>query len=226
MNVVHVACVCVARAVGVARVCCSLLVLPHAAGSNCSVARVASSLCFAVDLDEAAGVVAPHGLTSHGLAAAGGFGCRFAEGRWHALTHRTVPSSRTLPDSAMPPSAKSLDSAMLRLTVRSALDPHLAAANLTAGTMRLDAAPEERLGNAVGLLVLASCLALPPVLAVAAAWNRGGRRREQQSDDERFEGRRSSDECFSAAATSAPTRDDGTVGGHGGEALRPRAARL
>ena len=101
---------------------------------NCSVARVLGALCFAVDVDAAAGAVTPRGLGKST------FGCRMEGRRWHALTHRTVPSTRARAEAATAPSSKAVAaSSGLKLTRHGKVLPllHL----LRASSQRPSSAP-------------------------------------------------------------------------------------
>lgn len=136
-------------------------------GGNCTVSRVLTGICFAVDLG-AAGGVSPHGVGT------ANFGCRMADGQFHALTHRTVPrprvrSSLASSAAAAAPLNVTLNPSVVRLTIRSSLDPHFAALNLTKGTMRIGATPREQARLSIVFLLLGSCLGLPPLIALCAA---------------------------------------------------------
>ena len=130
-------------------------------GGNCSVARVLTTICFAVDSDSAGG------FSAHGAGTAA-FGCPTAKGM-HALTHRTMPrprvrSSLASTATALPLNA-TLNPSVVRLTVRSSLDPHFVALNLTKGSMRIGATPQEQARLSIVFLILGSCLGLPPLIA-------------------------------------------------------------
>lgn len=134
---------------------------------NCSVARVLTEICFAVDLDVAGGV-SPHGV---GTAE---FGCRMVDGRWHALSHRTVPRPRVRSSLSSSTSASlslntTLHPSVVRLTLRSSLDPHFVALNLTKGSMRIGATPQEQARLSIVFLFLGSCLGLPPLVLFCMA---------------------------------------------------------